>query len=348
MGIKNIFPAEKIRQFESLLGRSERIVVTCHVSPDGDAVGSSLGWYHLLKSRGKDVTVVVPDRIPRSLTFLPGSNEIAIFTQHEAYSRRLLAEADLVLMCDFNEEKRQDNLGPVVTASPAAKVLMDHHKFPDIQCDIMFSYPEMSSTCELVFRIMAALGMYSDMNKDAATCILTGLITDTQNFTVNCNDYEVYEVMIKLLEKGVDKEQIVNEAIKSITYNALKLNSFALYNRLEMFNQHKCALITLSTEDLKKFDYQKGDTEGLVNQPLRIIGVAYSVFMREDENYIKVSMRSRNNFPVDKICREHFNGGGHTMAAGGEFKGTLAECRQTLIDVMPQYDIYLTKNQSVE
>lgn len=344
MGIKNIFPEEKIQSFKQLIKRSDKIVVTCHIRPDGDAIGSCLGWYFLLRALEKDVTVVVPDRPPTSLAFLPGSKDIVINTLHTAYCQRLLEEADLVLMCDFNSPSRQGDLGKNVIESPAKHVLIDHHKRPDVKCDLMFSEPEMSSTCELSFRLMAALGLYKIINLECATALLTGLITDTQNFTVNCDNPETYEIMIKLLEKGVDKKLIIDEAVKSTSYQALKLKSFAISDRLEIYEKHRCSLITLSSSDLARYNYQKGDTEGLVNIPLNIRGMVYSVFMREDEDCIKVSMRSRLNFPVDRICLELFNGGGHQMAAGGEFYGPLEECRKILIDHLNEYDKYLSPN----
>lgn len=339
MGISNIFNLEKVSELSRLLEESASIVVTCHMRPDGDAIGSSLGWYHMLKSRGKDVTVIVPDRPPRSLEFLPGFRDIAIYTQHAEYCRRILGGADLVLMCDFNTGSRQGNLEEVMSLCPAVKVLIDHHKDPDPDLGrVQFSFPSMSSASELSFRLMAALGWYEEMSLDTATCLLTGIITDTQNFTVSCSNPEIYEVMMRLLEKGVDKTRIIREAVKSTTYNALRLNSFAITSRLEIFERHHCALVTLSADDLRKYNYEKGDTEGLVNEPLRIRGVVYSVFLREDSDCIKVSMRSINDFPVDMICRDHFGGGGHQMAAGGEFKGTLEECRRIMLDCMQDYD----------
>lgn len=339
--MNNILDAESVAEFRRLLDKSNRIVVTCHVRPDGDAIGSSQGLCLLLRSLGKDCNVVLPDRLPRSLMFLPGVRDVAIFTQHESYCRRLVSEADLIVMCDFNTASRQDNLAPVITEAQCNKVLIDHHRNPDIPCNVIFSDPEMSSTCELVFRLVAALGLYTDLDRDSATCLLTGLITDTQNFTVNCNNPEIYEIMMRLLDKEVDKKLIIDEAIKSCTLDSLRLNSFAILERLEIFPKSRCALITLSREDLERFNYQKGDTEGLVNEPLNIRGIVYSVFMREDPDCIKVSTRSKFDFPVCDICHDLFNGGGHLMAAGGEFHGTLEECRATLLENMDKYNRFL-------
>ena len=343
--MNNIFDSDSVKKLRTLIEKNDKIVLTCHMRPDGDAIGSTLGLWHLLRGLGKNATVVIPDRVPRSLQFLPGVSEIAVYTQHDPYCKRIVDEADLIIMCDFNTATRQGELTPLIQEATCDKVLIDHHKDPDIPCTVMFSYPQMSSTCELVFRLIAALGLYADLDRNGATCLLTGLITDTQNFTVNCNNPEVYEIMMRLLEKDVDKKQIVDEAIKSCTYDSLRLNAFAILERLEIFDRHKCALITLSKEDLEKYDYQKGDTEGLVNEPLNIRGMVYSVFMREDRDCIKVSTRSKHDFPVCDICKDLFNGGGHQMAAGGEFYGTLQECRQIFLDHMADYDKFLPKKK---
>lgn len=335
--MKNILPPGSIDELKKLIDDSQRIVTTCHVRPDGDAIGSSLGLALLLRSMGKEAMVVVPDRIPRSLQFLPGIKDIAIFTQHESYCRRIVSEADLIVMCDFNTSSRQGNLAPVIVDADCRKVLIDHHRLPDVECNLKFSYPEMSSTCELMFRIIAALGYFSYVDFNSATALLTGLITDTQNFTVNCNNSDIYEILMRLLEKGVDKKKIIDEALKSCTLDSLRLNAFAISNKLQVFEKERGALITLSKEDLDKFNYQKGDTEGLVNEPLNIRGIVWSIFMREDPDCIKVSARSKYDFPVCDICADLYGGGGHLMAAGGEFNGSLEECRNLLISNIGKY-----------
>lgn len=339
--MKNLFKNESIRHFKSLVEKHDRIVLTCHMRPDGDAIGSTLGLCHLLRSMGKEANVVVPDRVPRSLMFLPGVKDIAVNTQYDPYCARLVNEAGLIIMCDFNTASRQGDLAPLITEAGCDKVLIDHHRGPDIDCGVMFSYPEMSSTCELAFRLIAACGWYGYVDARSATCLLTGLITDTQNFTVNCNSPEVYEIMMHLVEKEADKKRIIDEAVKATSYDALRLNSFALLERLTIFEKSRCALVVLSKEDLDRFNYLKGDTEGLVNQPLNIRGIVYCVFMREDPDCIKVSTRSKFDFPVCDICSDLFNGGGHLMAAGGEFYGTLEECRSVFIENMSKYDRHL-------
>lgn len=339
--MRKILDPEKVAHLKRLLKESTRIVLTCHVHPDGDAVGSTLGWWHLLRKLGKEAAVVVPDQLPKTLRFLPGAGEIAVYTRHDPYCTRLVDEADLIICCDFNTASRQDHLAPLIQGSNAAKVLIDHHENPDMPCDLLFSFPKMSSTCELVFRIIAALGFYEEMDRDCATSVLCGLITDTQNFTVNCPDPEIYEVLMKLLEKGADKTRIIDECIKACSYDSLRLKSFALSERMTVYPSHRAIITYLSKDDLARFHYEKGDTEGLVNMPLNIRGIVYSIFIREDADQIKISARSRYDFPVSKICEDLFGGGGHIQAAGGEFKGELDDCLSILKDSLGRYDCYL-------
>lgn len=328
-------------RLSDFIDESRRIVLTCHVRPDGDAIGSTLGLWHLLRSLGKEAAVVVPDQPPRSLAFLPGFEQIAVFTRHDPYCKSLVDEADLIIMCDFNTASRQDQLAPLIQNAHCRKALIDHHREPDRIADLMISYPDMSSTCELVFRLIAEMGLAGEVNLDCATCLLTGIITDSRNFTVNCKHPDIYEIQMRLLGMGVDKDRIVREALTSKSLDALRLEAYAILKKMEVFQEHKAALITLSRDELTRFSYVRGDTEGLVNRPLEVKSIRYSVFMREDDDCVKVSARSVNNFPVSEICKELYGGGGHIQAAGGEFFGSIDDCRRILLDNMHKFDKYL-------
>lgn len=336
--MKQIFNNEDIKELKRLLKASNSVVLTGHVRPDGDAIGSTLGLYHLLREMGKQAVVMVPDTPPRTLSFLPGFKDIAVYTRHDPYCQRLVDEADLIVCCDFNSLKRLDHLGALIEKSTCPRVMIDHHQDPDMDCVLRFSYPNMSSTCELMFRILAAAGFYDVMSRESAECLLTGIETDTKNFRVNCQDPEIFDVVKYLMEKGVDRLKIAKEAVFTSSFDSLRIKSFAIAERMEIFPSHRCAVITLGKEDLKRFNYERGDTEGLVDMPLEIKGVVYSVFMREDNDCIKVSARSCAGFPVSDICRDLYGGGGHIMAAGGEFYGSLEECRDILVRNMVKYD----------
>ncbi len=339
--MNKILDTRKIDKFEKLLESASSIVLTCHVRPDGDAIGSTLGWMHVLEKLGKSVAVVIPDNAPRSLSFLPGFDRMAVFTRHEEYCEKLFMEADLLICCDFNQPSRLDRMQKLLEDAESPKVLIDHHVEPSQFADVIFSFPDMSSTCELSFRIMAELGLYSEMNLEAATCILTGMITDTKNFTVNCKSPDIYEILQRLLEKGCDKNRIVRLALIEKSFGALMLEAYALSHKLEIFPEYHASVICLDKSECERFHYEKGDTEGLVNRPTEIRGVTFSFFLREDSDCVKVSARSVLDFPVNLICKEVFGGGGHVMAAGAEYSGSLEDCRKKLIESFPHYIQYL-------
>ncbi len=339
--ISKIIDEKDVRQVRNLLENSDRIVITCHLTPDGDAIGSSLGLMHTLNALGKTAAVVTPDMVPKSLMFLPGAKETIAFTRHPEFAAKLLNDADLVFCLDYNESKRVDQLEPALLASKAPKVMVDHHPGPGKFTDVVISHPESSSTSMLIFRLLCRLELFDRINLAAAQCIFTGMMTDTGNFSYNSNEPDLYIVIAELLKKGIDKDKLYQQACNTFSESSLRLNGYALAEKMELICEHRCALIALDADELEKFHYEKGDTEGLVNKPLAMPEVVWSVYLREDPKQIKVSMRSKGNFPVNKICRNVFGGGGHLNAAGAEFKGSLNDCIYTLKSAMADYDKYL-------
>lgn len=344
--ISRIIKESAVKELRQMLEHSEKIVITCHLSPDGDAIGSSLGLCHVLTRIGKSVHVVTPDMLPRNLMFLPGARDVLPFTRYGEFATRLLNEADMVFCLDFNDPKRVDKMSPALLASPARKVMIDHHLYPGDFVDLTISHPEVSSTSMIVFRVLCRLELFDEIDRNAAECIYTGMMTDTGNFSYNSNDPDLYVVIAELLRKGIDKDRIYQHACNTNSLSRLRLNSYAVYNKMQVFEPHGAALITLTSDELKEFHYEKGDTESLVNVPLGMPEVVYSMFLRDDGPYIKVSMRSKGDFAVNRICEEHFNGGGHRNAAGGEFYGTLQEAVDRFMEIMPDYDCYLPKKQN--
>jgi len=338
--IEELISKSKLKHLRPLIEGASHVVLTCHVRPDGDAIGSTLALMHLLRASKKQAHVVTPDIPPRQLAFMPGYSDVVPYSKYEEYAARLIAEADLIIGCDFNTPSRLSGLQAVIEGSKAKKVILDHHENPDKFADLVLSYPDMSSTCELVFRVLCALDMFGDLaaNLDAATCLCTGIITDTRNLSVNTGHLDLYDIMKELLMIGVNKRLILKEAIETKSENALKLTSFALCERLKVYPGHHAAIVWLCEDDLKRFDYKKGDTEGLVNQALELRGIIYAVFMRQEKDTVRLSMRSLGSFPVNRICAEHFGGGGHLQAAGGDFNGSVEDCIKLMESVMPQYD----------
>lgn len=335
--ITPIISAEKIEKLREAILLHNNIVITSHVSPDGDAIGSSLGLYHFLRKLNKQVTVVMPDMVPRNLHFLSGMRYVVVYTQQPEKACDIIAKADMIFSLDYNALHRIDKLSSVVAESKAYKVLIDHHLDPEPFCDLTISHPEISSTCELIFRVIWQMGHYRIMGRSSAEAIYTGMMTDTGNFTYNSNQPEIYNIIAQLVKKRIDKDQIYTLACNTQTANKLLLNSYAICNKMELFPEYGAAMIYLTREEMASYNFQKGDCDGLVNVPLSIKGIYFSVFIREDKEYIKISLRSQGDFAVNTIASEHFGGGGHMNAAGGEFYGTLEEAIDKFREVLPLY-----------
>ena len=316
---------ESIKKAKELIDKAERIVTVCHSAPDGDAVGSSLAVVHVLGALGKECRAIVPDAYNANLAKLPGAKEIVDATRYPDFARRLFDEADLVICLDFNEPRRTGRLEETLRQCKASKILIDHHLHPDIDADVLISHPDMAATAYLLFRFFCRLELFNFIDKPAAECILAGMMTDTGNFSYNCAYPDIYIVVAELLRKGADKERLYRQLFNTMSESCMRLNSYAILEKMEVFADDGAALIVLNREELNRFHYEKGDTEGLVNRPLAIPGVVYSAFLREETDMVKVSMRSVGDFPVNMVCKDHFGGGGHLNAAGGEFYGTLDE-----------------------
>lgn len=338
--ISPIIDETAIEQLRRLINSVNRMVITCHKSPDGDALGSSLALCHVLQRLGKDVTVVTPDMAPKSLEFVPGVHDIVVMTKQEARARRLLQDAQAIFCLDYNSLKRVDRLAELIEPVKARRVLIDHHLDPEDEFDVFISHPEVSSTCELVFRVLMQMGLLRLLDRRAASCLYVGLTTDTGGFAYSCDNPEFYEILASIMRRHIDRIWLYNKAMNTFSADSIRLQGYALSEKMQLFPEQGASLITLSMEELERFNYQRGDTETLVNKPLAIPEVYWSVFLREDQDRIKVSCRSQGDFAVSDICARYFNGGGHANAAGGEHFGTLAEAEaifhQVLADLFPE------------
>lgn len=324
--ITKIIQEEKIQKAKKYVEKGEKFVIVTHVSPDGDALGSSLGLYHFLTAYGKDqVSVVVPNEYPTFYRWMPGAKEIVVHEKYPEFVEQLVREADVIFCLDFNEPKRIEKLAPCVTEAPGRRVMIDHHLHPADFCRVTISYPEMSSTCELVFRFICQMGLFDLLDQQAAACLYTGMMTDTGSFTYNSNKPEIYTIVSELIKKGIDKDMIYRKVNQVYSESRLRMMGYVLYEKMKVYPEKGTALITLSKEELDRFHYVSGDTEGFVNLPLSIDNVHFSVFIREDAEYVKISLRSVGDFPCNRFAATYFQGGGHKNASGGEFFGTLDE-----------------------
>lgn len=337
--ISPIIDEQTINRLRSLINGVQRIVITCHKSPDGDALGSTLTLCHVLRRLGKDAVVVTPDMAPRSLEFVPGVRDIVVFTKHELRARHVLKEAQLVFCLDFNAIHRIDRLGELIEPLAARRVLIDHHLDPEDIFDVSISFPEASSTCELVYRVLMQMGLLRFLDRQAASCLYVGLLTDTGGFAYSCDNPEFYEILASVMRRRFDRIRLYNLAMNTFSADSLRLQGYAISHKMQLFPECGAALIVLDKEELERFNYNRGDTETLVNKPLAIPEIYWSVFMREDADRIKVSCRSQGDFSVSSICSRYFNGGGHENAAGGEFMGTVEQAvavfHQVLRDLFP-------------
>ncbi|MDU1889309.1 MAG: bifunctional oligoribonuclease/PAP phosphatase NrnA [Dysgonomonas sp.] len=335
--ISKIIASNKITEVEELLDKYDKIVIVTHVSPDGDAIGSSLGLYHYLNDLGNTVNVIVPNSYPDFLKWIPGAKEIIDFEKYPDFSQKLIDEAELIFCLDFNIPKRAHNLGPLVEAAKAKKILIDHHPEPSDFCDVMISYPQISSTSELIFRLICRMGDFEVMSYESATAIYTGMMTDTGAFTYNSNDAEIFYIIGELLKKGINKDQIYSNVYHNYSEDRFRLLGFTLSEKMKIYPEYHAALIWLTNEEQSKYSVKKGDTEGFANMPLNIKGIIFSVFIREDNEMIKISFRSQGGFPSNKFASQCYNGGGHLNAAGGEFYGTMDEAIAIFEKALPEY-----------
>lgn len=317
----DILTKKECDMLRSDIQSANNIVICCHVNPDGDAIGSCLGWAEYLRSLGKQPRIVVPDLFPDFLRWLPNNELILRYDKHPGEADGLIANADLVFLLDLNDMKRTDTLAPSLMKANGKRIIIDHHLNPQAGCSLLISHPEMSSTCELVFRIVSQLGGFEAMGKHFAAPVYCGMMTDTGGFTYNSTRPEIFYIISQLLTKGIDKDKIYRNVYNNYSENRLRLTGYVLYEKMQYIADCNASYFTLTREDQKRFHFMKGDAEGLVNMPLQIKGLKLSISLREDtekDNVVLVSLRSVDDFPCNKMAEEFFNGGGHLNASGGK------------------------------
>jgi len=339
--ISKIIAEDLIHKVQKELDKADKIAIVVHVGPDGDAMGSALAWWHYLMTIEKEPIVIVPTAFPDFLSWMPGAECVLVFEENQEASEKILKNAELIFTLDFNVPSRLAKMEDAVMSSPAPKILVDHHLHPGDYAKVTISYPEISSTSELVFRLICRLGDFSKINLACAECIYTGMMTDTGGFTYNSNKPEIYTIIYELIKIGVDKDSIYRKVFNTYSADRMKLMGYALYNKMKLYPEYQAALITLSLKELEEFNYKNGDTEGLVNMPLSIAGVVFSVFMREDSDKIKISLRSQGTFPANKVSADLFNGGGHLNAAGGESYTTMEQAVAKFEAALSDYKDFL-------
>ena len=342
----DILTNDQVAQLSHLISDATNIIITCHKSPDGDAIGASLGWAEYLRSLGKEPTVMVPDQYPDFLSWMPNTEKIVRYDKHREKCDMLFKIADLIFCLDYNTPSRVDEMEPALINSPAPKVLIDHHLAPDVPAVLSISYPELSSTCELVFRIVWQMDGFKQLSKQFAIPIYCGMMTDTGGFLFNSTRCEIYFIIGELLTKHIDKDRIYRNVYHNYSEDRIRLMGYVMYEKLVYLAQSHAAYYTLTREEQKRFHFIKGDAEGLVNIPQQIKGLKLSISLREDtdkKNLVWVSLRSVDDFPCNKMAEEYFNGGGHLNASGGRINGTMEDAIATVNRAISAYDALLKK-----
>jgi phosphoesterase RecJ-like protein len=331
-----MFTPLEISQLQEILSQPKKISIVSHRNPDGDAMGSSLGLLHFLEQLQHEVTYISPNDYPDFLAWLPNTQNVVIFEKETDKASEILKKSDYVFTLDFNALHRTgDFMGAFMENLNAPMILIDHHELPHSYAKFLFSDTSYGSTCQMIYDFINALGYNHLINKEVATCIYTGILTDSGGFRFPKTTPETHRCVAELIERGVNNSEVYNLLYDNSTYNRLQLLGRALQN-LKVLPEYNASYITLSQEELDSFNYQKGDTEGIVNYGLTIKGIHVTAIFIEnkDEGIVKISFRSQGNFDVNQFARNHFNGGGHINAAGGKSFSSLEETVNQFIAIL--------------
>lgn len=327
-----------IQEVKKLITDSEKICLLGHHNPDGDAVSGCLALSGIMQKIGKTPKVVMPSAIPDYLKFLNGTENIIIDTDNGKEAKKTITEADLIFCIDFNDPSRVKNLEQTLKDSKATKVLLDHHPQPEDFTDFAISKTKSSSASEVVFDFLEIADFQNYLTKDTAAAIYTGMLTDTLNFSIETAGKKTFKVVSQLMEYEFDKNKIHENIYNTYSWNRLQLVGYLLSTRMNIIEKHKIAYIILTESDKEKFNYKLGDIEGVVNMPLSVKEIRASVLFTEKEDEIKASLRSKNDFNVNKFARKYFNGGGHERAAGGRIKISVEELPKYLSDSLDSFE----------
>ncbi|MEA1887065.1 MAG: DHH family phosphoesterase [Bacteroidota bacterium] len=309
-----------------LLDKADNVVLVCHHNPDGDAIGSMLGLNKYLQQRGKSTVMISPNHLQEFLLWMKNIESVIISQKEPGRAVKHIKEASLIILIDFNNIDRSDNMKDHIRSSGAKKIMIDHHPNPEADVDLLISEPGISSTAELVFSLIRDIEGDYYMDNEFIEAIYVGMMTDTGNFSFGTFDGDTLRQVALMLDEGLDRDAIVSNTYDNFLISRMRLKGFATYERLVFREQYNTAYIYLGREDLDRFNYKVGDTEGFVNIPLSVKGIIMSALFTEKEDHIKVSLRSRGNFNVNTFAAKHFKGGGHINAAGGRYDGSMKEC----------------------
>ena len=329
---------EHLNALKELLSSSKKIAIIPHKNPDGDAIGSTLALWHYLVNSGHTASIVSPNDFPKFLKWMPGADKILNFEKENMQAKSCIQNADIIFTLDFNHLGRVGHMSETLESANATFVMVDHHQEPSDYAKIMYSDVTMSSTCEMVYVLINQLGDEKSITSEMANCIYTGIMTDTGSFKFAATTSHTHRVIADLMDKGAEGTEIHHRIYDTNSPSRLHLLGCALKNMV-ILQDYQTAYITLSQEELDKYNYQKGDTEGFVNYGLTLDGIRFAVIFIEnkEEGIFKISFRSVGDFSVNDFARKHFHGGGHTNAAGGKSDESIEETIKYFTSLLPLY-----------
>jgi len=329
---------QEIQEIKQLLSSPRKVVIVPHKNPDGDAMGSSLGLMHYLLKLDHEVTVIAPNDYPDFLKWLPGDSSVLKYESSEKESDLIIANSDIIFTLDFNALHRTGDMKSVLESSNAIKIMIDHHQQPDDYARYVYSDVTICSTSQMIYHFMEMLDDVDMIDSEIATCLYTGIMTDTGSFRFRSTTSTTHRVIADIIDKGADNAQIHNNIYDTNSHGRLQLLGCALKN-LNVIPELNTSYISLSQKELNSFNFKKGDTEGVVNYGLSLKGIAFAVIFIEhkQEGIVKISLRSKGDFDVNEFARKHFNGGGHTNAAGGRSELSLRDTIEKFITILPSY-----------
>ena len=336
---------EKLNELKLLLQNKKNIVITIHRGPDADALGSALALSDVLKQLNHNVTVVSPNDYASFLYWMKGNNEVVVFTEQTEKTIEITNNADLIFLLDFNDLSRIGEYTETVKNSSSTKIMIDHHQEPNMNdADLVFSDTSSCSTAQLLFEILDGLSFKSMINKDVAECIYAGIMTDTGSFKYSSTTSKTHMVISELIDAGAENSKVHDLIYDNYSEDRTKLLGYCLNDKLQIFPELNSAIISLTEEELDRFNFKKGDTEGVVNYALAIKGIIFAVFIAEKEGKVKLSLRSKGDFKVNEIAKKYFSGGGHMNASGGISDRSVEGTVKKVIEVFEEYKNELLTN----
>ena len=323
---------EKVLKLKELITTtSKKVVITTHKGPDGDAIGSSLAMSYFLKQLGHNVNIIAPNNYADFLHWMPGNEEILIYEENENKAQNITKNADLIFIMDLNHISRVGDFQESLSKANSIKILIDHHQDPDTSiANIIFSDTKVSSTAQLVYEIINLMDLNNYIDQTVAECLYVGIMTDTGSFKYSSTNAKTHHIISELIEKGVENAKIHDLIYDNSSENRMRLLGYCLNEKLLLYPENNSAIISLTSEELKRFSFKKGDTEGFVNYPLAIKGIKFAVFITEKEGIVKLSLRSKGKLKVNEIAKKYFNGGGHTNASGGTSYNSVNQTIKTI------------------